>query len=168
MATNRSGAGRRDGPEIAASNGSGRTPGGGTPNRDGETPKKEGESWQDVFIRALTASGIVRVACKVAEVGRATAYRHRESNEAFAAAWDDALDDACDSLEAEARRRATQGTHKPVFYKGKIVGHIKEYSDTLIIFLLKANRPEKYRDNFDLRKVLEALPQSTARTPADD
>jgi len=31
------------------------------------------------------------------------------------------------------------------------VGCIKEYSDTLLIFLLKAHRPKKYRERYDVR-----------------
>ena len=43
----------------------------------------------------------------------------------------------CDALEAEARRRAVEGVRKPVFYQGVICGWVGEYSDTLLIFLLK-------------------------------
>ena len=48
-------------------------------------------------------------------------------------------------MEAEARRRGVEGTLKPVFYKGEECGQVREYSDTLLIFLLKAHDP-KYRD----------------------
>jgi hypothetical protein len=51
-----------------------------------------------------------------------------------------------DTLEAEADRRAAEGTLRPVFYKGEQCGEIREYSDTLLIFRLKALRPEKYRE----------------------
>ena len=51
-------------------------------------------------------------------------------------------------LEAEARRRAAIGVDEPVFYKGKVVGHIRKYSDNLLMFLLKAHWPEKFRDNY--------------------
>jgi hypothetical protein len=56
-------------------------------------------------------------------------YRHREGDDAFAAAWAQVEDDVSDDLEEEAVRRAKDG------------------SDTLLIFLLKARRPEKYREN---------------------
>jgi hypothetical protein len=48
-------------------------------------------------------------------------------------------------LEDEAVRRAYEGVERPVFQGGKQVGVVREYSDTLLIFLLKALRPEKYR-----------------------
>lgn len=50
-------------------------------------------------------------------------------------------------LEDEAHRRAFEGVDKPVFYQGDECGTIREYSDTLAIFLLKAHNPEKYREN---------------------
>ena len=47
----------------------------------------------------------------------------------------------------EARRRALTGVEEPVYYKGEAVDRTAKYSDTLLIFLLKAHRPEKFRDN---------------------
>lgn len=35
------------------------------------------------------------------------------------------------------------------FTEGKVVGKIRDYSDSLLIFLLKAKQPEVYRDRFD-------------------
>ena len=48
--------------------------------------------------------------------------------------------------EDEAVRRAHDGVDEPVFYQGKACGVVRKYSDTLLIFLLKGRRPEKYRD----------------------
>ena len=73
----------------------------------------------------------------------------RETSSAtFRADWDEALEEARELLEAEARRRAAIGVDEPVFYKGKVVGHIRKYSDNLLMFLLKAHWPEKFRDNY--------------------
>ena len=44
------------------------------------------------------------------------------------------------------RRRAT-GIRREVWYAGEVVGEESVYSDTLLIFLLKAHRPAKFRDN---------------------
>ena len=51
-----------------------------------------------------------------------------------------------DLLEGEARRHAT-GIKRDVWYAGEVVGEESVYSDTLLIFLLKAHRPHLYRDN---------------------
>jgi hypothetical protein len=80
-------------------------------------------------------------------VARNTVYERRDADPEFAKAMADAIESGVDDLELEARRRAKDGSLKPVFQGGEHVGDIREYSDTLTIFLLKAHRPEKYRDN---------------------
>jgi len=44
-----------------------------------------------------------------------------------------ALDIGADSLEDEAVRRARDGYDKPVYQQGQCVGHVREYSDTLMV-----------------------------------
>ena len=79
------------------------------------------------------------------------AYLHhwRYKHEDFAAQWDEAMQVAVDALEAEARRRAVEGVDEPVYYKGQLIDTIKKYSDNLLITLLKAHRPEKFRERFE-------------------
>jgi hypothetical protein len=107
--------------------------------------------WKAVFLKALASSGVVTTACKKAKIGRTTAYKTRDEDAAFAADWDMALEAAADVMEEEAHRRAVTGTLKPVYQGGKKVGSIREYSDTLLIFRLKAARPEKYRERSDVK-----------------
>lgn len=113
--------------------------------------------WKPAFLKALANSGIVLVACKTAGIGRSIAYQTRRKNAKFAEQWDDAIEDSLDILEAEARTRATKGTARPVFYQGSKCGEIQEYSDALIMFLLKGGRPEKYRENYDAAKIAREL-----------
>jgi hypothetical protein len=81
-----------------------------------------------------------------ASYGRASVYEWRVADAAFRAAWDDALEEGTDRLEDEAFRRAHDGVPKPIFYKGDRIATVQEHSDTLTIFLLKARRPEKFKD----------------------
>lgn len=67
----------------------------------------------------------------------------------YAAAFADAQDDAADSLEAEATRRARLGVSEPIYQGGKLVGYKRNFSDTLLIFLLKGLRPEKFKDRHE-------------------
>jgi hypothetical protein len=67
----------------------------------------------------------------------------------FKAQYDDARTDAADALEAEAWRRAHDGVDEPVFYQGAVVGAIRRYSDSLLMLMLRAARPEKYRDRVE-------------------
>jgi len=91
------------------------------------TPEK-GREWWPRFLAALRNSGNVRAACQAAGIDRRTAYRNRHQYKGFARHWDEALEDACDVLAAEAWQRA------------------RSSSDLLLIFLLKAHRPEIYRE----------------------
>lgn len=87
----------------------------------------------------------------MAGIPRAYCYELYHKDDDFMRAWDDAISGACDLLEQEAWRRAVKGTEKPVFHQGEICGGIQEYSDTLLIFLLKGHRPEKYRERYDVK-----------------
>jgi len=57
---------------------------------------------------------------------------------------------ATEVLEKEAWRRAEQGVAEPVYQHGKQVGTIQRYSDQLLMFLLRARAPERYRDRVDV------------------
>ena len=94
-------------------------------------PKKPARQWRPLFLEMLSATGNVSLACQAAGISRNTAYKARQSNQAFADGWGEALTTALDLLEAEARRRAMTT------------------SDTLLIFLLKAHKPEMYRARYE-------------------
>ncbi len=78
-----------------------------------------------------------------------TSYLHalRREDEDFADKWDEALVAGCDVLEAEMWRRGHDGIMEPVFYKGEIVSYTLAYSDALLLAMVKARMPDKYRDN---------------------
>lgn len=97
------------------------------------------------FLFALAIGASVARACQVADIDRTTAYQWREADPIFAELWQQAFDIGTDTLEDEAVRRGRDGTAKPVFHKGEICGYIQEYSDTLLIFMLKARRPLVYQ-----------------------
>jgi Bacteriophage Sf6, terminase small subunit-like len=106
---------------------------------------------KEKFIGAFCELGNVKAACKRAGITRRkTVYDWREDDADFATAWAEAEMVATETLEAEAWRRATRGVRNTtgVYFRGEeIARHVKvEYSDTLLIFLLKARAPEKYRE----------------------
>lgn len=105
---------------------------------------------REVFLQALRDTCNVSEACREAGISRPTAYAWRE-NAAFAAAWADAEQEAIDSLEREAWRRGRDGVDKPVVHQGVITTTFKEYSDRMLEILLKAHRPEKYRERQDVK-----------------
>lgn len=121
-------------------------------------------SWRSAFIAALETTGIVTVACQSASIARATYYRERKTNKQFARDCREAIAKATDAIELEARRRAVEGWNEPVFYKGNQVGTIRRYSDALLIALLTAHKPKKYRR---LRETRPAVQNDFATAPRD-
>ena len=99
-----------------------------------------------IFLAALAEGLSVTAATGRANYVRSVVYVRRAKDQDFAAAWDAALEAGTDALEDEARRRAHDGVEEPVHYKGEVCGTIRRYSDLLLIFLLKARRPDKYRE----------------------
>lgn len=86
-------------------------------------------------MAAFAETGIVLAAAEAADVGRSTVYHWLEHDEAFAMAFHQAEEDSTQRLERVAIERATRAY---------------EPSDTLLIFLLKARRPERYRDRYEV------------------
>ena len=99
-----------------------------------------------VFLEAYKLSGTVTFASKIAGVHRATHREWMTSDSEFAKIYKEAHEDFIESLEQEAVRRARDGIKREVFYQGEVVGNMQEYSDSLLMFLMKANRAGKYRD----------------------
>lgn len=89
--------------------------------------KSPRRNWRKTFLDTLRNTANVRAACQAANVTRSNAYKFYHKDKKFAALWDEALEDACDVLEARAWKRA-------------------EVSDQILMFLLKAHRPNKYAD----------------------
>jgi hypothetical protein len=111
----------------------------------------------------------------------------------FHEAWDAAVEIGNDYLEQEAQRRAVEGYNEPVVHKGiqafvrdPVTGEleldehgkpipltVRRYSDRLLEILLKARRPEKFRENMKIEASIAggvlAIPQSDqANLSADD
>jgi hypothetical protein len=84
--------------------------------------------WRLKFLDGLRMHGMVTQAAAEAGIHRNTAYFERQNDPVFAKEWQEALDRGVDMLEDVAKKRAYDG------------------SDTLLIFLLKAHRPERYRE----------------------
>ena len=132
------------------------------------TPEKRWpHTWCAAFLDALASVGVVGHAADLAGIHRTVAYKFRWESKEFDEAWLAALDQASDMLIREARRRAHDGVAEPVIHQGKPSGvwvdedgqivaaetpgarlvpfTVRKYSDTLLIFLIKGQRPE-YKD----------------------
>lgn len=121
---------------------------------------------KETFIEAFRQHGNVTWAAR--QIGlrhRDTVYSWLEHDDEFAARFRSAEIEATETMEQEAYRRAVQGTQKPVYHQGAQCGTVQEYSDTLLIFMLKARAPEKYRENFNVNHSgqIEHVQMDTAR-----
>ena len=76
--------------------------------------------WIGPFLEALAGGSTVSEAALAAGIATSTVYARRRSDDDFRAAWDQALEDSADILEAEARRRAIHGIEEPVVYQGQL------------------------------------------------
>ena len=107
-------------------------------------PRRRTAGWtaerQAAFLGALGASGTVRVACAAVGLSRASAYKLRDRCADFAGGWDAAVDSHQAALVAEALRRVTDGSVRPVVYRGRVVGERVVYSDRLLIAALYRGR----------------------------
>jgi hypothetical protein len=105
------------------------------------------------FLEVLAENGNVTIAARAAGVSRSGVYAHRQLDDAFAKAWEEAEQVAADRLEAEAWRRAVDGVSEPLVSAGKLVRDedgrpmaIQRYSDNLLALLLRAHKPDRFRD----------------------
>lgn len=148
--------------------------------------RKREDGWthtrQRKFIEILADTGSVREAAKLVHMSQQSCYRLRRSPgaEAFARAWDAAIEEASKRLIDVAFERAVMGVADPVFDKdGACIAVRRRYNDRLLMFLLRAHRPERYRyARGDLRQgdepqlpvagpVASAIALLSPPTPAD-
>lgn len=97
------------------------------------------------FLDALAHGWTPTKAAKLAGISRSQAYLWRSQDPEFAADWDEAWIEGVDALEDEAFRRGVTGITREVLDKdGKKTGEIIEYSDQLLMMLMRGRRPERF------------------------
>jgi hypothetical protein len=104
------------------------------------------------FLEAFAQTGVIRWAAATVPVDRHAVYDWCRDDPEFKVAFDAAEEDSADRLEQEAFRRSHDGVEKYVVSHGSVV-HFdgkplieRTYSDQLMMFLLKARRPERFRE----------------------
>lgn len=142
------------------------------------SPKKS--VWEKAFLKALAITGNVTESANKAKIDPSTAHHARKRSKGFSQKWKSAMRKAADALEAEARRRAVDGLVRFKFdKKGEPIKHPKtgepyfelEYSDTLLIFLMKGNNPAKFRERHEVKHkggVQLQLTEEIIDAPAKD
>jgi len=102
------------------------------------------------FLHLLANNGgIVCDAAKSLNISRTALYNRRNQDEEFKELWDVAVDLGVDVIEDEAKRRALTGVKEPVYFQGRVVGHVWKKSDYCIGLILKAHR-DKYKEKHEI------------------
>ncbi len=110
---------------------------------------------QKKFLAAFAACGSILPASRSAQIDRGSHYSWMRTDPTYPERFRQAEIEAARALEDEAVRRARAGIRRPVLHKGKQVYvpgeplFTTEYSDSLLMFLLKANNPDKFRDRIE-------------------
>jgi hypothetical protein len=115
--------------------------------------KPYARGWKPAFLEALRNSCNIRASCKAAGVDRSTVTKARQRDAGFRAAWEEAVEDAIDTLTATAWQRATTGG-----------------SDRLLEVLLRAYAPERFGDRLRVDVASEArrITRELGGTPEDE
>lgn len=108
---------------------------------------------KETFLEHLRRYGNKHHAAKMTGVFIRTVYDHEKKYPNFGDEVEDALGDFLGALESSAVEKAIEGKDRIVVSAGKVVRHDgkplteKVFSDGLHSQLLKANAPDKYREN---------------------
>lgn len=119
---------------------------------EGELPEERWhrtlKPWQARFLCAFSTLGMVGLSCREARVSRQTIANHRSSDPLFAAALAEVEADVVETVEAALRISATVGDPEPIFQSGRRVGTRRRKSDRAADIILRAERPDKYRPDY--------------------
>lgn len=89
------------------------------------------------FLKHFAATGLHYQSADAAGVTGETVYQELRRNPDFKIQYQEAKERHSELVVQELKRRAIVGVDKPVFYKGRNVGHVREYSDRLMELLVK-------------------------------
>lgn len=103
------------------------------------------------FLKKLKSTfGNVSQSAQFAKISRAAVYALKKEDKDFSEKWNDVIESCIEAAEQELYRRSVQGVKTPKFYKGSKIATVKEFSDRLLEFYLKARRPDVYRERVDI------------------
>ncbi len=101
---------------------------------------------REKVIKEFRKVGRVDLACAAAGVDRTTHYWWMKNDPEYRKSFEEAREEACGLLEDEAVRRAYKGTSRPQAIGGGKVMMVTEFSDQLLMFLLKCRNPKVFGD----------------------
>lgn len=118
------------------------------PNGDRLIAKVRPEVIKMRFLELYMQTAHISKTCDILGIAPRNIYRWKLDDPEFDENMRMAEQVAVMVLEDEATRRAVYGTDKAIYQGGKFMGWQREYSDALLITLLKAKAPHKYKERF--------------------
>lgn len=119
-----------------------------------------------MFIRVLAQKGgNVTATCRDLMVSIASAKRAKDEDPEFSIGWYEAIEIGNIMLEDEARRRAMDGIDKPIYFKGRRIDTIREYSDALLKFILSKRKKDIFGDKLTLEGGEKPIVHEHGLTP---
>lgn len=97
------------------------------------------------FLRVLSDGWTANRAATITGISIHRWRHERRKNKSFARRWDRAIEEGVATLEDALHQRAVKGIKKPIVSQGRVVVHVREYSDTLLKLGL-SKRSKRYAD----------------------
>jgi len=98
----------------------------------------------DAFFEVFVETGKVTEGARAAGFSTRSAYNLKNKSPELKERWEEANQQVDDMLDAEIWRRGHDGIDKPIFYQGRVVATIKEYSDKMLELAAIGRMPHKY------------------------
>lgn len=135
------------------------------------SPKRNVVDWGPAYLKRFAECGVMKKACDDVGVDYHTVWDRRQTDPAFKAAEEVARGKAADLLESIAWDRATNGTAVLKFHQGlpildpratqkkgrPVFYEEREFDNGLLVTLLKAHKPQKYRENVEVTGRIEHI-----------
>lgn len=145
----------------------------GPPRGAAEMPLRTDEKRQERFLEALAETGSLiesaRRASPHSEHGCVSTFKSfMRDDPTFAAKVQESLDAFRDSLIRAAVQRGRDGVDRPIFQKGELVGHERQYSDNLLLAELRKHFPSDYSEKHQHDHRVMIQPSGCWQISADD
>jgi hypothetical protein len=106
------------------------------------TPERQAQ-----YLQLLSQNGLVNLNARALAVAVETIRMTRKRDPLFEEAYQEALSQFRDRIEAEVFQRGMIGHDEPIFYMGVVVGWVRKPSDRMLELLAKRHVPE-FREKF--------------------
>lgn len=116
--------------------------------------------WARTFLQAYAdpeSLGTISKAAKKAGVTRQTVHNRLKDDLIFKTLYEQAQEELKDIIRKEVMRRAIEPYERPIFQRGELIGHVKEYDNRHLQWVAE----RLMRDEFHLPTIIELTNEVT-------